>query len=97
MALLFYFKKGEMIFMVVKRVICIIPFATNGGSTWDGTTGKYKVIPSAGYIYGQTYELELNVANQYIADGLMIDYYTQLNNPKLPKRVNHDVIRIGVD
>ncbi|MDR4170370.1 hypothetical protein [Bacillus nitratireducens] len=83
--------------MVVKRVICIIPFATNGDSSWDSSTSKYKVTPGAGYVYGQTYELELDVANRYIADGLMIDYYTQLNNPKLPMRVKHNVIRIGVD
>ncbi|HFK1735233.1 TPA: hypothetical protein ACGXP5_004848 [Bacillus pacificus] len=80
---------------IYSKVICINSFATNGERNWDYVTGKYKVIPSAGYVYGQTYELETEVANKYIADGLMIDYATQLNNPKLPMRVKHNVIRLG--
>lgn len=77
------------------KVICIIPFATNGERKWDSVENRYKVTPNAGYVYGQTYELETEVANKYIADGLMIDYDTQLKNPKMPSRVKHDVIRVG--
>ncbi|PGV58368.1 hypothetical protein COD94_24245 [Bacillus cereus] len=54
-----------------------------------------KVVLSTDNTYGQTYGIDSILANQYITDGLMIDYDTQLENPKLLNRVNHDVIRFS--